>query len=189
MKKFLIGVVLGILLVPAVIFLYFLFGFAPVATSDPMFPFEKFFASTALHARLNKEMPKSVSLPADEATFQAGAEVYMHNCAVCHGSINRPESAVAKGMFPPPPQLLDPDHMVTDDPPGEIFWKVRNGIRLTGMPGFHASLADDQMWQVSLMLANADKLPDSVRQALTFNPPAGQAAPNAAKPADGPTKK
>ena len=61
---------------------------------------------------------------------------------------------------------------VTDDPPAETFWKVANGIRLTGMPGFKQSLSETQMWQISLMLANADKLPRSVTALLT-----GQAEP------------
>ncbi|HMC58879.1 MAG TPA: hypothetical protein VKJ01_06795, partial [Candidatus Solibacter sp.] len=55
---------------------------------------------------------------------------------------------------------------VTDDPAGETYWKVANGIRLTGMPGFSGSLSTEQMWQVSLLLSNADKLPPTVRTAL-----------------------
>ena len=46
---------------------------------------------------------------------------------------------------------------VSDDPPGETYWKVANGIRLTGMPSYKGVLTDTQMWQVSLLLANADK--------------------------------
>jgi mono/diheme cytochrome c family protein len=48
---------------------------------------------------------------------------------------------------------------VTDDPAGETYWKVENGIRLSGMPGFKGALTDQQMWQVSILLANAHSLP------------------------------
>ena len=51
---------------------------------------------------------------------------------------------------------------VTDDPAGVTYWKVANGIRLTGKPGFGNSLSKEQMWQVSLLLANSDKLPAAV---------------------------
>ena len=54
----------------------------------------------------------------------------------------------------------------TDDPPGETYWKVANGIRLTGMPAFNKSLTEEQMWQVSLMVANTDKLSPSVAASL-----------------------
>jgi mono/diheme cytochrome c family protein len=46
---------------------------------------------------------------------------------------------------------------VSDDPPGETYWKVANGIRLTGMPSFKDTLTDTQMWQVSLLVANANR--------------------------------
>jgi thiosulfate dehydrogenase len=69
---------------------------------------------------------------------------------------------------------------VTDDPPGETYWKVANGIRLTGMPAFKDMLTDNQMWQVSLLLANADKpLPPTATNILngTTSSPAMTAAP------------
>jgi thiosulfate dehydrogenase len=68
-------------------------------------------------------------------------------------------------MFPKPPQLFE-GHGVTDDPAGETYWKAKNGIRLTGMPGFGASLSEQQLWQVSLLLAHADKLPSSAQKVL-----------------------
>ena len=78
-----------------------------------------------------------------------------------------------------PPELF-PGRGVTDDPPGETFWKVANGIRLTGMPGFNESLSQTQMWQISLMLANADKLPPSVTAVLAGQPETPQPTPTTA---------
>jgi len=51
----------------------------------------------------------------------------------------------------------------TDDEVGETYWKVVHGIRLTRMPGFKGDLSDTQAWEVSLSLANADHLPDSIK--------------------------
>jgi hypothetical protein len=56
---------------------------------------------------------------------------------------------------------------VSDDPAEETYWKVSGGIRMTGMPGFETLLSPTQMWQVSLLLANSDKLPKSVKDNLT----------------------
>jgi thiosulfate dehydrogenase len=61
---------------------------------------------------------------------------------------------------------------MTDDPVGETYWKATNGIRLTGMPAYGASLSDDQRWQVSQLLANADKLPPSVKDLMAQPAPA-----------------
>ena len=156
MGKFLLGLILGLVLLSAVIYFYFAQGIAPVATSAPPMPFEKMFASMALHARLNKEVPQTVPISADEPNLAAGAQVYKDHCAVCHGLPGQPQSAIASGMFPKPPKLMS-GKGVTDDPPGETYWKVSGGIRMSGMPGFEKTLSTTEMWQVSILLANADK--------------------------------
>jgi hypothetical protein len=66
-------------------------------------------------------------------------------------------------MFPKPPKLME-GKGVTDDSPGETYWKVAGGIRMSGMPGFDKTLSATQMWQVTLLLANADKLPPRRRK-------------------------
>ena len=169
MRKFLIGLILGLIAVPAGVYFYFSTGAAPVATSATPMPFEKTLARMALHARMDKEMPKSVPIAADEAAFVAGAKIYKDNCAVCHGLPGAPQTAIAKGMFPDPPKLMD-GMGVTDDPAQETYWKVAGGIRMTGMPGFDKTLSTTQMWQVSLLLANADKLPPAAQEALSAAP-------------------
>jgi len=169
MGKFLSGVILGLIVVPVGVFLYFSSGSAPVATSAPPMPFEKMLAGLALHARLDKEMPKSVPISADEAGYVAGAQIYKDQCAVCHGLPGQAQSAIAQGMFPKPPKLMD-GKGVTDDPPAESYWKVAGGIRMTGMPGFDKTLSTTQMWQVSLLVANADKLPKAAKDALSAVP-------------------
>ncbi len=175
-KILILGLIIGAAALAAAVFVYFWTGMAPVATSAQAMPFEKSLANKALHARVEKEMPKTVPIAADEANFAAGVQVYRDNCAVCHGLPGQKQTAIAAGEFPKPPKLLD-GKGVTDDPPGETYWKVANGIRLTGMPGFDKHLSQTQMWQVSLLLANADKLPPSVKQMLTASPgQAGQPA-------------
>ncbi len=167
MKSFVVGLILGLILVPAAVYLYFSTGSAPVATSAPPMPMEKTFARMALHAHMQKEMPKTAPpVSADEANFAAGAVIYKENCAVCHGLPGQPQTAIAKGMFPDPPKLMEGTG-VTDDPPGETYWKVAGGIRMTGMPSFERTLSTTQMWQVSLLCANADKLPQSVKDTLS----------------------
>ena len=172
MGKFVLGLIIGLVLLPLMVYFYFSTGIAPVAVTAPPMPFEKMFANMALHARMDKEVPKTVPIPVDEANLAAGARLYKDHCAVCHGLPGAPQTAIAKGMFPKPPKLME-GKGVTDDPPGESYWKVAGGIRMTGMPGFSIALSTTEMWQVSLLLANADKLPPSVTDSLTsVTPPA-----------------
>jgi thiosulfate dehydrogenase len=41
---------------------------------------------------------------------------------------------------------------------------VKNGIRFSAMPAFDGKLTDTEIWQVSLFLRNADKLPPPVQE-------------------------
>ncbi|HTQ56155.1 MAG TPA: c-type cytochrome [Bryobacteraceae bacterium] len=172
MKQFIFGFVFAVAAIAGGVLLYFGLGFAPVGTATPPMPFERSLARMALHAKIARQPLAQPPIPADAAGLTAGAQIYREHCAVCHGLRGQPETAIAKGMFPPPPQLFQ-GHGVTDDAAGETYWKVANGIRLTGMPGFEKSLTDTQLWQVSLMLADADKLPPAA-MALLSQPPAGK---------------
>lgn len=165
MKGFVLGVVITLAVIGGVVYAYFATGRAPVATSASPMPFEKKFARMAVHARVEKEMPTQVPIQSDEANLVAGARIYVEQCAVCHGVPGKEQTAIAKGEFPRPPHLFK-GKGVTDDEPGETYWKVANGIRLTGMPGFSQQLSTTEMWQLSMVLALADKLPDSAKAIL-----------------------
>lgn len=182
--RFLAGLILGLIALPIAALLYFHLGHPPVAVADQPFTLERQLVRAPLHARIDREMPKSTPISPSESNLLIGAHIYREQCAACHGLYGRP-SPFADHMYPKAPQLWAPHGGavvgVSDDPPGETFWKVKNGIRLTGMPSFDHVLNDTQMWQVSILLANADKpLPasalDLLKQPLDFDPPAQTAS-------------
>lgn len=185
MARFILGLIIGLVLIPLGIYGYFKWGNVPVAVNDKPLPDEKLITSVPLHARIDREMVKTPPIQADEDTFVAGAHVYADNCAVCHGYHGQP-SRIGLHEFPTAPALWEKHHNgdvvgVSDDPPGETYWKVSNGIRLTGMPSYKELLTETQMWQVSLLLANADKpLPPAALAILkgeTAAPNPGRVAP------------
>ena len=165
MRQFVLGFIAALTLIAAGGLGYVALGLAPVATAAAPLPFEKLITGIALNARVNKEAPKSSPISVSDEIYAAGANIYRNNCAVCHGLPGRDQTAISKGEFPKPPELFKGEG-VTNDLVGVTYWKVANGIRLTGMPGFSGSLSSEQMWQVSLLLSNADKLPATVRTAL-----------------------
>lgn len=164
-KGFILGIVIGILLLLGGLYFYFSLGFAPVATAARPMPFERRLAKAAQHAYLDKLPHPQPMVPADEGNLIAGAKVYKEQCAVCHGLPGEQKSAVAKGMFPSPP-LLFQGTGVTDDEPWETYWKVENGIRMTGMPGFKVQVGEKEIWQVTMLVKNADKITEPVKKEL-----------------------
>jgi thiosulfate dehydrogenase len=175
LKAFIVGIIFGAVLVLGGLWLYFTTGRAPVATTDPPLPFERKIAHAALNAHLDRQERSDPVVAADETNFLAGAEVYKQDCAVCHGLPGAAPTAISQGMYPKPPELFQGTG-VTDDPTWETYWKAAHGIRMTGMPGFKGRLTDAQLWQVSHLLANADKISPAVKAALR-SPAAPAAAP------------
>ncbi len=189
LKGLILGILLGVLLIGGGVYFYFSSGRAPVATSAPPMPLEKTLARIGLHAYLDKLPHPEPQVPADEANLISGAKVYKEQCATCHGLPSEPKSAVATGMYPAPPQLFQGTG-VTDDDAWESYWRVENGIRMSGMPGFKDRLTEKQIWQVAVLVRNADKIPESVKKELAAgaSTPMEMAMPES-KPAPSPAKK
>jgi mono/diheme cytochrome c family protein len=179
MGRLFVGILFGIMLVPIALAAWAWRGSLPVAVADKSFPQERLIAGMLLDARINREMAKTSPIPADETNLVAGAHVYGENCATCHGLHGKP-SAFGAHMFPDAPPLWEKHQHgadtimgVTDDPLGETYWKVANGIRLTGMPAYKELLTETEMWQVTLLLSNADKpLPPAAVEILRGVPSA-----------------
>jgi mono/diheme cytochrome c family protein len=152
--------VLGLIVFPLAVYMYFVFGSPPVAVADPPFPFEDRVVRVPMDARIRREMPSAAPIQPTDENLNAGAGIYEDKCETCHG-ISGEASAIGGKMFPRAPQLFAKHKNgavgVSDDPVGETYWKVRNGLRLTGMPSFGKALSETQMWQVSLLLSRADK--------------------------------
>jgi cytochrome c len=175
MGRFLLGFIFGIILVPLAVLIYLEYGKVPVAVTDPEFPYERQLVHIPLDSRIQREMVGTHMEP-DQTNLTAGARIYVERCSFCHGLHNRP-AAIGEHEYPDAPPLLEPHHNnpdvvgVSDDQVGETYWKVENGIRLTGMPSFKTQLTETEMWQVSIFMANANKpMPPSVLDILNRAP-------------------
>ncbi len=190
MVRFVFGLVIGLLLLPIGAWLWLSHGHPPVAVADKPMPFEQQITSMPLHARIDKDTAGMAKPPveANEATFVAGAHIYRQQCAFCHG-VSGGQSQAGQHMFPDAPPLWEKHGHgdvigVSDDPPAETYWKVANGIRLSGMPAYSHILSETEMWQVSVLLANADKpLPPAALELLKTPLNLDPAFPTAPMPA------
>jgi thiosulfate dehydrogenase len=164
-RGFWTGFLLALVILAAAAGFFVASGRVPAAVYDSPLPFEKTIATFALDAHIERQRAIDPPMAPDEATLNAGALVYRNHCAECHGLPGQSSTPLGRRMYPPAPELFKGEG-VTDDPVFESYWKVAHGIRLTGMPEFSAQLSGSEMWQVSQLVANANKLPDSVRKVL-----------------------
>lgn len=135
------------------------------ADAKPSFV-ETWAARTSLHASLNREAPKGPNpVTTTDAALVDGINLYGQHCAICHGTAKGKASTspLAKGLHPMPPQFAADG--VEDDPEGVSFWKIKHGIRWTGMPSWKDSLTDRQIWTLALFLKHMDKLPPAAQDA------------------------
>src|SRR5690348_12160104 len=180
---------IGLLAVAAVIAaaVYFFGGFYSVAgtAEDPAFVNWALVRvrTASIQRNATDTPPQNLN---DPTTVQEGARQYLaQGCATCHGAPGVKWAKFSEGLHPDPPDLKEVAGELT---PQEVFWVIKNGINMTGMPSFAAAGAkDEDLWKV---VAFVKKLPDvseadfkswtSDQQPGT---PAAQAAPAPTAPA------
>ena len=166
MRGFLLGVAAAIVVAAVGGYIVLRSGLVPAnADAEPGW-LEIWAANTSLDATLDRDAPKGpnpVALTDDNLV--AGVKLYGQHCAICHGTAKGDASAspVAKGLYPGPPQLATDG--VEDDPEGFSFWRIKHGIRWTGMPSWGSTLTDEQIWTIALFLKQMNKLPSAAEQA------------------------
>jgi thiosulfate dehydrogenase len=172
MKGFILGIVITLIVEAGVGYYLLSSGAIPANADAKPGSVEKFAARTSLRATLDKEAPKQPNpIQLTDENLVAGIQLYETNCAICHGTAEGKASAIAKGEYPAPPQLATDG--VEDDPEGWTFWKIKHGIRWTGMPSWKAELSDQQIWTLALFLKHMDKLPAGPEATWrSFQPPA-----------------
>ena len=112
-------------------------------------------ASVARHAK--DVAPANLEEP---ATIRAGALKYVeHGCTTCHGGPGVGWLKFSEGMHPDPPGLK---YVVDERTPSELFWVIKNGINMTGMPSFAlAGAKDEELWQIVAFLKKLPSVSDA----------------------------
>ena len=99
-------------------------------------------ASIERHATDNP--PPSLN---DPAIVQAGARAFSERgCVNCHGGPGVKWAKFSEGLHPDPPDLKE---LANDRAPQQLFWVIKNGINMTGMPSFGAiEVPDHEIWTI-----------------------------------------
>ena len=97
---------------------------------------------------------------------QAGAKTFLAaGCTNCHGGPGVDWQKFSEGLHPDPPDLKD---VVPNREPRQLFWVVKNGINMTGMPAFaNAGLKDEDIWPLVAFLKKLPSVSDADFKAWT----------------------
>jgi len=118
----------------------------------------------------------------DPATVQAGARAFAtRGCVECHGAPGANWAKFSEGLRPDPPDLKD---SAKDLEPREVFWVVKNGINMTGMPSFaRAGVDDKEIWTIVAFVKKLPVVSDADFKNWTAPPPIVPPTPPPAAPA------
>jgi mono/diheme cytochrome c family protein len=95
-------------------------------------------------------------LPANDEIIQQGREIFVQSCAICHGADGHAVTGLGRAMYPPAMDLTSPHVQNWTD--AELFWIIQNGIRLTGMPSWKATISEEDTWKLVHFTHNLPRL-------------------------------
>lgn len=152
-----LGVVLILFVIGGLAFIYS--GLYNVAATEPHLTPVRWALNTT-QVRSVKQHADGVPEPpsVDSAMLRHGFEHYREMCVVCHGAPGVERGAYGKGMNPTPPDLA---RMAERYSARELFWIVKNGVKMAGMPAFGPTHADEEIWGI---VAFVEQLPEMTPQ-------------------------
>lgn len=131
-------------------------GAYDVAASDPHNPVVRWYFKTVMRNSVSAHADAIEAPALDEATRIAhGFKEYDEHCAQCHGAPGIEPKVIGKAMRPDPPDLKETGRKW---PANEIFWVIKHGVKMTGMPAWGEEMSDDRVWSVTAFVKN--RLPE-----------------------------
>jgi mono/diheme cytochrome c family protein len=111
-------------------------------------------------------------LPETGEVVSQGQAVFLGSCAPCHGADARGDTQIGRSMYPPAMDLTSSHVQHWSD--GELFWIIRNGVRLTGMPAWQSTISESDTWKLAYFIHHLPGL--EAASAATAAPSQPQAA-------------
>lgn len=119
-------------------------GLYDVGASTRHWPITEWYLNLVRTSSIRAHAAKIEAPPAynGEANIRRAVGHYTEHCAICHGAPGVERNEVAAGMYPQPPDLTEVSRRYS---PSEVFWIIRNGIKMSAMPSM-ADDGDDMLW-------------------------------------------
>jgi len=162
--KFFAGVIVTVLVCVAVFGFIFATGRYNVAATAPPDIADKLAPWVLDKALERRARDVTDPIAKDAGAVARGMSHYRENCLPCHGAPGVDAEEFQEGMNPSPPGI-DAD-IVQNGSDAELFWVVKNGIRMTGMPAFGVNHKDDEIRDIVAFVRHVRQLTDAERQAL-----------------------
>jgi mono/diheme cytochrome c family protein len=89
-----------------------------------------------------------------------GMAHWADHCTPCHANDGSGDTIYGKTMYPRPPDMRQKDTQEMSD--GELYYTIKNGVRLSGMPAFGDPGEDDvDSWKLVSFIRHLPQLTDA----------------------------
>lgn len=160
MKKIILTILLTLAVIALCFFIYIESGAYDISQTTPHNSLTEWAIRKTKHKSIDKGM-ESIVVPdnlGDSAMIIDGFRMYNHMCAMCHGSPGGRPEEMTMGLYPEPPLIYKKKK---EEDPREFFWITKNGIKMTSMPAYGPSHADERIWVVtSFVTQKLNKMTD-----------------------------
>ena len=152
--RFIAGFLIALLLVVLAQLVIVSSGAYDVAATRKDYNFEQWLLSTTMKRSV---APRADAITAPQAftdeQLQQGFRGFKEMCEPCHGAPGKEDSEVRSGLNPRPPDLADSARHWNR---AQLFWIIKNGVRMTGMPAFGPTHEEQELWN---LVAFVEQLP------------------------------
>ena len=149
-----------------------LVGLFDVSARDGHWPGVPWVLHTTYERSVDLRAPDAVAVPPldDEALVSLGASHFDQACRQCHAAPGALQSATLHSMLPEPPHVVE---AVEGWDPEHLFWILKHGVKMSGMPHWPSRTRDDDVWSVVAFLEAVDRM-DGARYLELARPPLGE---------------
>ena len=164
MGRLLAGAILGLVIAALGAFVFLWFGGFEVAASAPADMVDSMAPWVFSRSLAKRARSVDAHVPTDAEAVGRGLAHYKENCLPCHGAPGVKEAEFSEGMNPMVPGMDSPVVQGASD--GQLFWIVKNGIRMSGMPAFGRNHTDAEIGDILAFVRHIPKLEASERERL-----------------------
>jgi mono/diheme cytochrome c family protein len=127
-------------------------------------PIEIALATRVKHYLVHRSSRESIppTPAAQETSTKEGERLFGTECGACHGNSGHNPTDAGRWMYPRAADLTSRESQSYSDE--EVFWIIKNGIRLSGMPAFGKVESDEHIWDLVFFVRTLPKIPPQSKQ-------------------------
>jgi len=135
-------------------------------------PMENRIARAIRHRAIPRSVRRLANpFPGTPEVLEQGRSHFADHCASCHGNDGKGATELGRNLSPRVPDMTRKESQMLSD--GELFFIIKNGVRLTGMPAWGKDTVEDDAdsWKLVAFIRHLPWItPKELEEMKALNP-------------------